>query len=559
MRSLTWLPALALAAACGPSNGSGAVGSQPSWRKPAEVKTSAVATGPTRLRPIVFEPQSAATVAYNDPPRLAAPGQPLGDAIAAALVTIAEAQGVPAPAGDGRLYAAAAELAQVVPENGAIPYPLVEFAMQRHGIIEPSPHLVVMWGPLDDPAAIMEQLTERLPEILGAGTFARVGVGTARREGASDGVAILALQQSFVDTRPIPKVVRAGGVIRLEGKVRAPYSDPEVYVTHEDGSVTQPSVTRTEDHSFLAEVSCGGRTGKQQVEITGIDASGSTVLANFPVWCNAAPPTSLTVAPSEDDYAPIKSAEAAERRMLELVNRDRAEAGLPPLALDERVAAVARAHSLEMATTGVVAHVSPTTGSAADRVKAGGIRTAVVLENVARAYGVAEAQAGLMNSPGHRANVLSENATHLGVGIVLGDEVAGRHELFVTQVYTRVPPQLELAQARRLVQKAITAEVEYMAADARLDGLAQELADGLGQGLTPQQAADRVRGKLASIKGFRQLSTVVTTVADLVAFDPRAALPDTGMSRYGLGLAQGDHETMGEGAIYIVLVVGQPY
>ncbi|MBE7448064.1 MAG: CAP domain-containing protein [Kofleriaceae bacterium] len=85
------------------------------------------------------------------------------------------------------------------------------------------------------------------------------------------------------------------------------------------------------------------------------------------------------------------------------------------------MAEVARAHSREMRVTGVVGHVSALTGSAADRVKVAGIRTGLVLENIARAYGIAEAQAGLMNSPGHRANLLSRAATHVGIGIELGD------------------------------------------------------------------------------------------------------------------------------------------
>src|SRR5690606_6531713 len=124
-------------------------------------------------------------------------------------------------------------------------------------------------------------------------------------------------------------------------------------------------------------------------EITAVDAAGSTVLANFPVWCNEEPPASITVEPDEDDTQPVKDAAEAEARMLALVNRDRAAHSLPPLAPAEDVAAVARAHSREMRDTGVVAHVSPMTGTAADRVRAAGIRTPVVLENIARAYGVA--------------------------------------------------------------------------------------------------------------------------------------------------------------------------
>src|SRR5580704_4165828 len=108
-----------------------------------------------------------------------------------------------------------------------------------------------------------------------------------------------------------------------------------------------------------------------------------------------------------------------------------------------------------MRATKVVAHVSPTTGSAADRVRTANIHTAVVLENVARAYGVGEAHDGLMNSPGHRANIMSATATHVGIGVVLGDEISGRRELFVTQVFIRIPPKIDPATVTELVRSRI--------------------------------------------------------------------------------------------------------
>src|SRR6185503_3612976 len=104
--------------------------------------------------------------------------------------------------------------------------------------------------------------------------------------------------------------------------------------------------------------------GRQQVEITASDVSGSTVLANFPLWCASEPPASLAIESSNDEIA-VVDAKDAEQRLLALLNRDRTAAGLPPLLWDDRVAAVSRAHSDEMQRTKIVAHVSPTTGSAA--------------------------------------------------------------------------------------------------------------------------------------------------------------------------------------------------
>ncbi len=513
---------------------------------------------PARGEPLVFSPNSQGAERYNDPPRTPVPSTPLGDAITAAVATAAAEQGVAAPQADPRLFAAARELAEVAPANEPLAYPLIEFAMQRHGIVEPSPHLVLIWGQLDDPAAILQQLAPRLPQILAAGSFSRVGVGSSMRGPRGEGLAILALQSSNLATAPIPRALPEGGAFRIEGKLLGRYREPEVFVTHENGVVTRPELRRRGTHGFAAEVSCRGRRGKQQIEVTAIDASGSTVLANFPVWCNAEAPSSLTVPVSEDALRPMITAAAAEERMLELLNRDRQRHGLPPLSLSAPVAGVARAHSEDMHATGVVAHVLPSTGSAADRIKAADIRTGVVLENVARAYGVAEAQEGLMNSPGHRANVLSDRATHVGIGIVLGDEVAGRREMFVTQVFTRVPPKITASRVRQRVQAKMQAARPNLVHDEALAALAALYARDVARGLGTEDAAQRARAQLGKLaERFSRVTTVVTAVADVDAFEASSVLTEPRTTHYGLGIAQGDHDVLGEGAVYIVVLAAE--
>jgi uncharacterized protein YkwD len=149
------------------------------------------------------------------------------------------------------------------------------------------------------------------------------------------------------------------------------------------------------------------------------------------------------------DDAPVSGPDQAEQRLLASINRDRAAAGLPGLQWDDAAAAVARGYSEEMRGTGSVAHISPTSGSAVDRVRAAGIPTTVVLENVARAYGLNEVHHALMTSPGHRANIMSTAATHIGIGVAFGDDSTGRRELFITQVFTRAPPSVAGAGRER--------------------------------------------------------------------------------------------------------------
>lgn len=523
------------------------IGGQPSWRQ----GTTIAADGSTETL-VEFSPPGPARQRYGESPS-PAPHSALGDAVVAAAQRVAAALGKPAPIADGRLFAVAEELAAVAPEDGVIAYSLVEFALYRHGIVEPSPHLLVVWGDLSRPELIVEQLAPRLPELLELGASTRLGIGAAQRADNGDGVVIFAMQGSSVMLRPIPRSVAADAVVPIVGTVLGPFRGPEVFVTRDDGSVVSLA-SRPGATEFAAELDCTGRRGAQQIEVTAADASGSTVLANFPVWCGQDPPTTIRVA---TDDRPVQSATDAEQRILALVNQERQTHGLGPLVWDDHVAQVARGHSEEMQRTGAVAHISPLTGSAADRVRTAGIKTAAVLENVARAYGVREAHSGLMNSPGHRANVLSSVATHLGVGVVLGENVAGRRELFVTQVFTRVPPRIDPAAVAAVVRDRIN-KVRTLASHPHLDRTAQDLADQLARGDDRDRAVAQAKRTLDAVAArYRRVGSVITAVGDLDALTAEALLASSVATEVGIGIAQGPHPDIGEGAIWIVLFLGE--
>jgi uncharacterized protein YkwD len=537
-------------AGCG-SRPSGRVGRAPSWRASAAAGSSGPAV--TEQRPSVLRPARPGVPAYNDPAVAPAPSTPLARAFVAAVAREVAALGVPAPVADGRLFAVAAELAKVVEEDAPLPYAVVDFVMRHHGIIEPSPHLLVLWGAPRETDAIVAQLADRVPHILATSRIARIGIGQA--EQAVGPVVVVALQPSFLETDAIPRQVAMGQAVRFRARVLAPYVDPHVYVTREDGRVDSAPMRHGQGGEIVAEVSCGARRGPQQIEITASDASGSAVLANFPVWCAAAPPDSVSVWPSRD-AAPVTSPAAAERELVALLNQDRAAAGLAPLVIDGELAAVARAHSADMQRTGRVAHVSATSGTAADRVRAAGIRTPVVLENVARAYGVVEAEQGLMNSPGHRANILSAEATHLGVGLVLGPGDGGPREIFVTQVFIRVPPPVDLARARVRIERAIV-DASRLEVDAELARIAEAVARDLARGVDGAKASARAAAELARLgHRFRRVTTVVTAVAEPEAFAAEMVREEGAVTHFGLGLAVGPHDVIGDAALYVVVLVG---
>lgn len=122
---------------------------------------------------------------------------------------------------------------------------------------------------------------------------------------------------------------------------------------------------------------------------------------------------------------------AAEQQMLNLVNQERAKAGLNPLQADAQLTKLARMKSQDMINKGYFSHNSPTYGSPFDMMKAYGVSYRTAGENIAGNQSVQAAHTALMNSSGHRANILNANYTHVGIGIVEG----GPYGMMFTQMF----------------------------------------------------------------------------------------------------------------------------
>lgn len=110
-----------------------------------------------------------------------------------------------------------------------------------------------------------------------------------------------------------------------------------------------------------------------------------------------------------------------EWKMLRLLNKDRKAYGLKTLFMQNDLRIVARAHSKDMAKKNYFEHENLIGKSHADRYKDAQISDATSGENLAKIGGyphpVHRAEIGLMNSPGHRANILNKAFNCVGVGI----------------------------------------------------------------------------------------------------------------------------------------------
>lgn len=111
-----------------------------------------------------------------------------------------------------------------------------------------------------------------------------------------------------------------------------------------------------------------------------------------------------------------------EQDMLDLLNQEREANGLKPLEIDHRLEKMARLYCLEMISYDFFSHTSPVSGKLLDRVIDSGVPDGWLIagENLAGAPTVELAFKGLMNSPSHKANMLEEEYTHVGIGVVDG-------------------------------------------------------------------------------------------------------------------------------------------
>lgn len=110
-----------------------------------------------------------------------------------------------------------------------------------------------------------------------------------------------------------------------------------------------------------------------------------------------------------------------EQAACDLINAQRIKNGLKPLTISEELSVKARVKSTDMLENNYFSHNSPTYGSPFALMKSLGITYRSAAENIAMGYKTAEAVVNAwMNSPSHRANILSSNYTSMGIGHVDG-------------------------------------------------------------------------------------------------------------------------------------------
>jgi uncharacterized protein YkwD len=148
--------------------------------------------------------------------------------------------------------------------------------------------------------------------------------------------------------------------------------------------------------------------------------------------------TRTTVEPETDETVKLnftvtdaKPRNDLEMKMLDLVNQERTKRGLKPLEWDPQLLPVARGHSQDMFARGYFSHYTLEGKDPFDRMKAAGIKYYSAGENLALGPSLSICHEGLMNSPGHRANILNPTYGRVAIGILDG----GAYGLMISQEF----------------------------------------------------------------------------------------------------------------------------
>lgn len=152
--------------------------------------------------------------------------------------------------------------------------------------------------------------------------------------------------------------------------------------------------------------------------------------------------------------------------LVRLTNADRATAGVSQLTVNAKLVAAAQAKADDMARNSYFAHVGPDGNNSWHWFGLVGYVFSSAGENLAVGYATAgEVEQGWLNSPTHRANLLSSKYTEVGIATAVGT-YKGKPVVFVAQMFGR--PQGTLAQAPKAPLASQTLPVTTTNANAEI-------------------------------------------------------------------------------------------
>ncbi|HSB20765.1 MAG TPA: CAP domain-containing protein [Anaeromyxobacteraceae bacterium] len=507
-----------------------------------------------------FLPGRPPAARFGDNPEETCKDDTLARSLQDQLEDLARRSKTAVPRPDGRLCAAAEsflgwDLREPPPREGVL-----AFVSSSVGLPVPVRRYQNVMIATDDSRILAEKLLQPIGDFAVGAQAPRYGIATQRKGGSMRGPSegstrlVLLLLDIPYSLDPLPRRLAPGEKAVISGKVLGEYRNPKVTVSDVMGKVSSPPATP--GTAFQAEVACGDKPGRIQLELAAELGGSPTLVARFPVACGTELPTSVPVA--KPSPWPAETAQQ-EKRMFEALNAERTAVGIPALAWDEPVAGVARGIS-EAIRDEVRRGSYDVPGDVVQRLKSVGVASPLVLQNPSQARSAEEALEQLLSSPGHRASIMNPDVNRAGVGIVPETGKEGASSVFVTQLFIKQLPPLDPAEVRKKLRDAVErkrrdARQSPVTFDPTLDGVAEKYAQELAQA-GGTLAPERKTALTAPLnKGFKTVQVLAGARADPLDFAEEPEVVSAGKFA-GVGVAIGMHPTLGRNAVYAVIVVG---
>lgn len=364
---------------------------------------------------------------------------------------------------------------------------------------------------------------------------------------------VLVLADEPVVLDPLPRRLDLGQQAVLGGKLQGDLENPKVTISDAKGQTTSPP--QAPGKAFKAELRCGDKPGTIRVEITAERTGARRVVANFPVACGTDLATTVPVSAAQwpSDLA------AQERKVLEIINAERTGAGLQALVWNDAVAGVARSLSEGLSDENRRAAAG---GLVVEQLQKAGVPTPLLVVNPAAGRTVDDAQERLLTSPGHRANLMNPEVNHAGVGITTLTDKGGGTSTYLAEVFVKVLPPVDLVQVRKdllaaIAERRAEGKVPVIPVDPSLHEVAQKFAQEMAaaKGTLPEERDTQLLDSLKkTYKGVNMLAGGASAPLEF-AKDKKVLASGKAL---GVGLAQGDHPTLGRNAFFVVILLGEP-
>jgi uncharacterized protein YkwD len=374
--------------------------------------------------------------------------------------------------------------------------------------------------------------------------FNRAGTAAATVANGQAVACVLVADHS-TDLATIPGRVRPGDSVTVSGTLGEGLSKPRIFVTRPSGEVQE---IRLENERLLAVVPLREK-GEHSIEVLAESGSGPRVAALRKVFAGVAPPdTAPTVVMQKETGLPRVEAMIAQLRKAH---------GLPALQRDPELDEIAAGHSKEMARLKTFAHILPTDGGLADRLRAKGWAYQFAGENLGLAKDPASAHEAIVTSPAHLATLLDPRHRRLGLGAVRGPTVDGGEATYLTEVLAS--PVVGAKDPIGAVAKEIAKQREVqglssLTRDPMLDYVAGHEVRAAAMQDSPHPRPSATSQALKEEPNLESAVVELYVVSSPDELDRSKNLAEPQWTRLGVGAIYASSKQYGPGRLWVVLI-----